>query len=99
MTNISRIWLFLVREGGRWTTPEIAESLGMKPAVVMSTVNAMWLRKYVQRNEIPDRALGTPQFQYWVNSQCITPSGMLMQELEQAGLQFVALTEKGAHVR
>lgn len=91
MTIISKIWLHLVKEGGRWTAPELAAALELKSAQVMSAVNAMYLRQYIQRHDVPGAVGGTAQYQYSVTAKCVTPAGLPLQYLFDAGLHFTSM--------
>lgn len=77
-TNITRIWLLMLREGGRWASGELAKTLGMKPPAVYMALNAMTTRGFAVRFESPDG------FRYGVAAACGVPQGVKLEDLRGA---------------
>lgn len=93
MTNIARIWLFLLREGGRWSAPEMVEGTGLKPSQLASALYAMYLRGFVRRHELRAGDPGFALYQYGVDRKCIAPPGIALEDFDAAGLQMKAVNE------
>lgn len=82
-SNIARVWLLLLREGGRWDVNGLADELGMRLPPLQSALNAMATRGYAKR--IP-ASNGRRRFVYSLEGPCRVPQGVTVDDLTQAGL-------------
>lgn len=84
-SNIARLWLFMLKEGGRWKSPELADQLQVPPAQVMHALNAMATRDYASRYLLPGSVPGRPRYQYGVGPKSLVPQGVTVEDLQGAG--------------
>lgn len=85
-TNIARLWLLMLKEGGRWKSPELASALSVTPAQAMHALNAMATRGYASRQLLPGSLPGRPRYQYGVDENCLVPQGVTVKHLMEAGV-------------
>jgi predicted ArsR family transcriptional regulator len=86
-TQIAQLWLLMLKEGGRWKSPELAEALKVTPAQAMHALNAMATRGYASRQLLPGSLPGRPRYQYGVDAACLVPQGVKVADLLAAGVQ------------
>lgn len=78
-----RIWLLLLKEGGRWRTAEISEALSELPYVVTQALYPLERRESVKRYEKP----GKGQFVAWgITPGCKVPQGVSLADLLECDL-------------
>jgi Mn-dependent DtxR family transcriptional regulator len=80
---IARIWLLMLKEGGRWPARELADKLEIKPASAFMAVNAMAMRGYATRYRLK---AARSQYEYGVDEACRVPQGVTVKDF-QAVLQ------------
>ncbi len=79
--GVSAIWLFLLKEGGRWSTREIAEAFGGKIDRVCSLTHAMAGRGFVKRHH---KGEYRAQYEYAVDGTCEVPRKVKMSDILEA---------------
>ena len=75
-------WLFLLREGGRWTAVDIADELGDSNQEVMQMIAAMVSGGLVRRYE---KQKPCAYLTYGVTAACKVPRGVTIAELAECG--------------
>lgn len=73
------IWLHLLREGGRWSTAEIALALKLNPKRVMTILLNMVRTNAVQRWEKTPSPKS--RVRYGVTSTCAIPQGVTLADV------------------
>lgn len=81
-STIAKVWLFLLTEGGHWTSNVLCAELGLRQPALQSALNAMTTRGYAKR------ARDRRPFTYRVEADCRVPQGVTVDDLKRAGLQF-----------
>ena len=77
-TLIGQVWLLMLREGGRWSATELADSLGLKRPNVLMTMHAMALRGYAVRHG------EAGSYSYGVTGSCKVPNGVTLEDIRAA---------------
>lgn len=72
------IWLFLLRERGRWTSAGLAAQLHVDGDVIFASMRQMWDRRMVKRHD-------TKPLTYEVDGSCRVPDNVTVFDLIQAG--------------
>lgn len=75
------IWLFLLREGGRWTSSEIGKSIGLNTTTVCSSLIQQAERGLVRRHVPTEYG---KQITYEVDDTCRIPEGLVLVEVTNA---------------
>lgn len=72
------IWLFLLRERGRWTSAGLSEQLHLEVEVTCPAMRQMWERGMVKRYP-------TKPLTYEIDGTCRVPDNVTVFDLIQAG--------------
>jgi hypothetical protein len=81
-SNVAKVWLFLLEEGGPWEAHAIREQTGVKPEVLQVVLNSMSTRGHARR--LRDKR----PFMYEVDGSCIVPHGVTVEHLQKAGMRM-----------
>jgi hypothetical protein len=81
-SNVAKVWLFLLEEGGCWETHVIRERTGLTSGAMRTALHSMVDKGNVirQRDEMP--------FLYSVDGSCFVPHGVSVEDLQKAGMRM-----------
>jgi Mn-dependent DtxR family transcriptional regulator len=82
-SNVAKVWLFLLEEGGCWETHAIREHVDVTPRELTTALHSMTSRGYVKR--LRDQQ----PFLYEVDDDCTVPLGVQVRGLRKAGVGMV----------
>lgn len=73
-----QVWLWLLNNGGYWTSDEIARRSGLEPERVFRSLHAMARRQLIAKNKSQFHS----KISYGVDGTCFVPKGMRMAEVQ-----------------
>ena len=81
-SNVAKVWLFLLEEGGCWETHVIRERTGLTSGAIATALYCMTNQGSVRRlrNKRP--------FMYSVDDDCIVPASVKVADLKKAGMRM-----------